>query len=79
MAPMPPSDQELVRALVHDANRYLSTDSPDSVRRESDLNHVKEDLGLAEKLLAGEASDEDRALVLDLVEPRVRSLLLPES
>jgi hypothetical protein len=76
---MPPPDQELARALVHDANRYLSTDSPNSVRRESDLNHVKEAMGLAEKLLAGEASAEDRALVGDLVHPEVRSLLLPES
>jgi hypothetical protein len=74
---MPPSDNELVFTLVHDANRYLSTDSSDNVRRESDLNHVKEELGLAEKLLAGEASDEDRALVGDLVQQRVRTL--PES
>jgi HD superfamily phosphodiesterase len=76
---MPPSDSELVRALVHDANRYLSTDSPSNVRRESDLNHVKEVLGMAEKLLAGEATDEDRALVGDLVDPQVRSVLLPDS
>jgi len=79
MTPMPPSDQELARALVHDANRYLSTDSSDNVRRESELNHVKEVLGLAEKLLAGEANAEDRALVGDLVHPEVRTLLLPEA
>jgi hypothetical protein len=76
---MAPSDSELVRALVSDANRYLSADSRDSVTRESDLNHVKEVLGMAEKLLAGEANDEDRALVGDLVHPQVRSLLLPEA
>jgi hypothetical protein len=62
-------------ALVHDANRDLSTDSAESVRRESDLEHVKEALGIAEKLLAGEATDEDRALVGDLVQQqRVRGL-----
>ncbi len=76
---MPPSDQELARALVHDANRYLSSDSPDQIGRESHFNHVKEELGLAEKLLAGEANDEDRALVADLVHSQVRTLLLPES
>ncbi len=76
---MPPSDHELARALVHDANRYLSSDSPDQIGRESHINHVKEELGLAEKLLAGEANDEDRALVADLVDLQVRTLLLPES
>lgn len=76
---MPLSDQELARALVHDANRYLTTDSPDQIGRESHLNHVKEELGLAEKLLAGEANVEDRALVADLVHPDVRTLLLPQS
>jgi hypothetical protein len=74
---MPPSDNELALVLVHDANRYLSTDSADSVRRESDLEHVKEVLGMAEKLLAGDATDEDRALVADLVQQRARTL--PES
>jgi hypothetical protein len=76
---MPATDAELVRALVHDANRYLSPDSPDSVTRESDLNHVKEVLGMAEKILAGDATAEDRALVGDLVHPQVRIRLLPES
>jgi hypothetical protein len=71
---MPPSDNELVLTLVHDANRYLSADRADSVRRESDLEHVKEVLGLAEKLLVGEATDEDRALVGDLVQQRLRTL-----
>ncbi len=79
IAVMPPSDHELARALVHDANRNLSTDSPDQIDRESHLNHAKEELGLAEKLLAGEANDEDRALVADLVHPQVSALLLPES
>lgn len=74
---MPPSDHELALSLVHDANRYLSVDSPDRVARESDLNHVKEALGLAEKLLSGEASDEDRALVADLVQPRAGAPSLP--
>ena len=75
---MPPSDNELALALVHDANRRLSADSPYEIGRESQLNHVKEGLGLAEKLLAGEANDEDRALVLDLVQPDVRTQLLPQ-
>jgi hypothetical protein len=74
---MPPSDHELALSLVHDANRHLSVDSPDRVGRESDLNHVKEVLGLAEKLLSGEANDEDRALVADLVQPAAGAPSLP--
>ena len=74
---MPPSDHELALSLVHEANRHLSIDSPDRVGRESDLNHVKEALGLAEKLLSGDASDEDRALVADLAQPRAAAPSLP--
>jgi hypothetical protein len=74
---MPPSDHELALALVHDANRHLSVDSTDRVGRESDLNHVKEVLALAEKLLSGEAGDEDRALVADLVQPSAGAPSLP--
>jgi len=64
--------------LVRDANRYLSSDRADHVGRESYLNHVKEELGMAEKIMSGEANDEDRALVLDLVRPDVRTRLLPQ-
>jgi hypothetical protein len=74
---MPPSDHELALSLVRDANRHLSVDSPDRVGRESDLNHVKEALGLTQKLLAGEANDEDRALVADLVQPPAGAPTLP--
>jgi hypothetical protein len=68
-----PDDETLVRALVHDAHVMLTSDAPDSVGREDDLDHVKRSIAMAERILSGNATAEDRASVGGLVHPQVRS------
>lgn len=68
---MDPDDRNRVSALVHHANVILSSDQPDNFDRESDL--VKRSLRLADKLLAGTATEEDRRTASDQVHPSVRS------
>jgi hypothetical protein len=70
------SDEELARALVHDAHVILDSDAPGNLGREDELDHVKRGIRLADKLLAGTATDEERASVGDFVHPQVRSLYL---
>ena len=61
--PSMPDDETLVRALVHDADVMLITDDADNVGREDDLDHVKRSIAMAEKILSGNASAEDRAVL----------------
>lgn len=70
---MDPDDRNRVSALVHHANVILSSDQPDNFDRESDLDNVKRSLRLADKLLAGTATEEDRRTASDQVHPSVRS------
>jgi hypothetical protein len=69
-------DDKLALALVHDANiKLLGTDATD-IGLEGNIRNVRRALEMAEKILSGKATDEDRASVPDLVHPQVRSLYL---
>jgi len=68
---MTPEDKGLVRALVHEAAGMLRSDD-----RESKLEDAKRNLQLADKILGGDATDEDRALVTEIVPEQVRNLYL---
>lgn len=70
---MTAEDQNLAVALLHHANVILSSDAPDNLGRERDLDNVKRSLRLAERIANGNASDEDRAAVSDSVHPSVRT------
>ena len=70
------SDDKLVRALVRDAHVFLDSDAARNVGRESELDRVKKDVALADKILAGRAADEEKESVVDLVHPHVRSFFL---
>jgi hypothetical protein len=71
---MTAEEENLVRALVHDANVILGSDAPDNVGREGELDGVKEELRLAEKVLNGNATDAEKTSVRELVHPQTRSL-----
>ena len=66
---MTPADANLVEALVHHANVILLGDNP-----RDNLADAKGALRLAEKILNGTASNEERQSVGDVVHPQVRSL-----
>jgi hypothetical protein len=68
-----PDDDTLVKALVHNAYVILISDAPDNVGREDDLDHVKRSIAMADRILSGNATAEDRASVPELVHPHVRS------
>lgn len=65
-----PTDQQIARALVHDAQLFLiaSADGPS----EHELALVRGLLDLAEKVLAGTATDADRAQAAEIVHPSTR-------
>lgn len=69
------SDLQLVLALVHDAG-VLCIGS--TAIDERDLAILQQEMLIAESLLSGTASDEDRISVYELVHPLTRSLLLPD-
>lgn len=71
---MTSEDENLVTALVHDANVILGSDDPDNVGREAELDGVKQSIRLAEKILAGKATEAEKASVKDKVHPQTRSL-----
>jgi hypothetical protein len=71
-----PEDIKLARALVHDAEVKLNGSSSADHGHDQELQGVHRVVSLADKILAGKASDEDRALVPELVHPSVRSLYL---
>lgn len=73
---MTPDDEKLVLALVHDANVMLTGSSSNDLGHDTDLDQVRGVLQMAEKLLSGNATDEDRTSVPNLVHPQVRSLYL---
>ena len=70
------SDNRLVQALVHDASVYLQSHGPDDDARERDLGHVQAGIGLADRILAGNATDKEKESVADFVAPQVRTLYL---
>ena len=67
-------DENLVKALVHHANVILYSDTPENASRERDLDDVKRALRLAERILDGSASGDDRASVREVVHEQVRGL-----
>ena len=71
---MTTSDVRLAEALLHHVNVILMSDTPDNFSRERYLDDVKGFTKLAETILAGNATDEDRQRVKDQVHPQVRSL-----
>ena len=73
---MATNDDALVRALVHDAHVILTSDTEHNLARERDLDHVKAGIALADKILAGSASEADKASVAGFVHPSVRGLYL---
>jgi len=73
---MTASDYQLVRALVHDASVYLQSHGPDDDAREKDLGHVQAGIALADRILAGNATDTEKESVADFVAPQVRALYL---
>jgi hypothetical protein len=76
MTGMTASDERLVRALVHDASVCLQAHGPGDEAREGDLVHVQTGIGLADRILAGSATDLEKDSVADFVHPQVRSLYL---
>lgn len=66
--------REAGRSILHHVNVILMSDTPDNLSRERDLDDVKVSTKLAETILAGNATDEDRQRVKDQVHPQVRSL-----
>jgi hypothetical protein len=73
---MTTEDEKLAHALVHDANIKLQGASSASVGLDAELDNVRAVLRLAEKLLHGSATDDDRAEVPNVVHPQVKSLYL---
>jgi hypothetical protein len=69
-----PDDENRVAALVHHANVILMSDGAQNAGRENDLADVKRALRRAERILSGDASDEERESVGELVHPQVRTL-----
>jgi hypothetical protein len=69
------SDQELLRALVHDAHLLASTAGE---IHEHDAAVIKEQLGIAEEILAGVVTEEGRRRVYDLLHPATLNLYLPD-
>jgi hypothetical protein len=67
-------DQILMQALLHHANVVFSSDAPENVGRERELDNIKESTKLAERILAGNATDEDKQRVAQLVHPSVRTM-----
>jgi hypothetical protein len=66
------SDYQLVRALVHDASVYLQSHGPD----DDALGHVQAGIALADRILAGNATDAEKESVADFVAQQVRTLYL---
>lgn len=73
---MDPGDETLVRALVHDANIRLVGSSGADLGHDGDLDAIRRVLAVAEKILAGTASDEEKVSVPEIVHPQVRSFYL---
>jgi hypothetical protein len=73
---MTASDNQPVRALVHDASVYLQSHGPDDDAREKDLGHVQAGIALADRILACNATDTEKESVADFAAPRVRALYL---
>ncbi len=63
-------DDELVKALVHDALVLCDGAS------ERDLTVIKQELTIAEALLSNTATSDDRKAVYELVHPSTRSHFL---
>jgi hypothetical protein len=72
----PASEDDVQRAyaLIHDA--HLLMFGSDKGPSEHELVMIKEELGLAEKLLGGVADDGDRTRVRDIVHPSTASNFL---
>ena len=70
----PEEKKTSVRALIHDAAVMLTGDSPDNVGREDDLEHVRRGINLANKILACNATEKEKASAAGVVHPQTRSL-----
>ena len=70
---MTASDYQLVQALVHDASVYLQSHGPDDDAREKDLGHAQAGISLADRILAGNATDTETESAADFVAPQVRA------
>jgi hypothetical protein len=70
---MSPEEENLVKALLHDANVILGSDQPENVGREDELAGVKKEIRLAETIANGAASAEEIASVADLVHPQTKT------
>lgn len=68
-----PDEENLVHALVHDARVRLTGDNPSDFNREAQLDAVKRLLQVAEAMLAGNASEEQKSSARDLVHGDVRT------
>jgi hypothetical protein len=73
---MTPEDRKLVHALVHHVHVLLTGDQPEDLDRDRTLASVKRSIALADKILSGNATDEDKASVADVVHPQIRSFYL---
>lgn len=63
-----------MEALLHHVNTIFMSDMPDNIGREQELDNIKKSTNVAERILTGTATPEERASVRDLVHPLVRSL-----
>jgi hypothetical protein len=55
---------------------YLQSHGPDDDAREKDLGHVQAGIALADRILAGNATDTEKESVADFVAPQVKTLYL---
>jgi hypothetical protein len=53
---------------------FLQSHGPNEDDREKDLRHVQSGIALADKILAGNATDTEKESVAEFVAPRVRAL-----
>lgn len=65
------ADTKLVGALLHHVNIIFSSDAPENVGREGELDNIRECAKLAENVVNGTATDDDKASAADLVHPQV--------
>src|SRR4051812_2616062 len=70
---MDPAEQNLVEALLHHINIIFSSDAPDNVGRENELDNIKSCSTIAEKIVRGTASDDDKTTAAGLLHPQVRN------
>ena len=74
VTPVNPEEQNLVVALLHDANAVLGSDGPDSPTREAELDKVKGLVRLAERIAGGNSDEGDLESVPDRLHPQTASL-----